>query len=213
MARVFTLDVYVGAGPFARMVFDASPWGTGFLVVDGKFVSWFAAKFDEVDEKAIGIRGFDVCLRSLSNPEQWTCTIACDPRCKWGVKGDLRSCVWENYVLTCMCWHVAVNWSVPCLVPRMSEFVGYVAWFVVVGLQIAWRPACIRGGVVKMVVGTVCWLLFCGCVSWALYGGGGGVMLGRQAAWRPGCNRCVSSDCWWHCAVCWSVIACYLGSV
>ena len=51
------LDVYAGVGPFARMVFDASPWGAGgFLVVDGKFVSWFATKFDDVDEKAIGIR-------------------------------------------------------------------------------------------------------------------------------------------------------------
>ena len=52
----FDLDVYAGVGPFARMVFDASPWGAGgFLVVDGKFVSWFATKFDDVDEKAIGI--------------------------------------------------------------------------------------------------------------------------------------------------------------
>ena len=57
MVRVFDLDVYAGVGPFARMVFDASPWGAGgFLVVDGKFVSWFATKFDDVDEKAIGIR-------------------------------------------------------------------------------------------------------------------------------------------------------------
>ena len=57
MVRVFTLDVYAGVGPFARMVFDASPWGAGgFLVMDGKFVSWFATKFDEVDEMAIGIR-------------------------------------------------------------------------------------------------------------------------------------------------------------
>ena len=40
MVRVFDLDVYAGVGPFARMVFDASPWGAGgFLVVDGKFVS------------------------------------------------------------------------------------------------------------------------------------------------------------------------------
>ncbi len=45
MVRVFTLDVYAGAGPFACMVFDASPWGAGgFLVVDKNFVSWFAAK-------------------------------------------------------------------------------------------------------------------------------------------------------------------------
>ena len=28
----------------------------GFLVVDGKFVSWFAVKFDDVDERAIGIQ-------------------------------------------------------------------------------------------------------------------------------------------------------------
>ncbi len=86
-------------------------------------------------------------------------TIACDPRCKWGVKGDHRSCVWENYVLTCMCWHVAVNWSVPCLVPRMSEAVGCVAW-VVVGLQIAWRHVCIRGGVVKWLVALCSLLVF-----------------------------------------------------
>ena len=46
---------------------------------------------------------------------------------------------------------------------------------------------CVRGGVVKTVVGTVLaaaelWLR----VSWALYEG---FKLGRQAAWRPRCNR------------------------
>ena len=67
MVRVFALDVYAGVGPFARMVFDASPWGAGgFLVVDGKFVSWFAAKFDDVDEKAIGIRFGDSASQQVA---------------------------------------------------------------------------------------------------------------------------------------------------
>ena len=26
------------------------------------------------------------CLRSLSDLEPWTFTVACDPRCKWGVR-------------------------------------------------------------------------------------------------------------------------------
>ena len=57
MVRTFALDSYSGVGPFARMVFDAFPWGAeGLLVVNGKVVSWFATKFDEVDEKAVGIQ-------------------------------------------------------------------------------------------------------------------------------------------------------------
>ena len=57
VVRTFALDSYSGVGPFARMVFDDFPWGAGgLLVVDGKVVSWFATKFDENDEKAIGIQ-------------------------------------------------------------------------------------------------------------------------------------------------------------
>ena len=71
------------------------------------------------------------------------------------------------------------------------------------GRQAAWWPVCIRGGVVKMVVGAVLavaelWLR----VSWAL-GGGGGVQARSssclaaevQSLW---CRQ----DGWWHCAVC-----------
>ena len=153
-----------------------------------------------------------VCLRSLSIPEQWTFTIACDPRCKWGVRGDHRSCVWGNYVLTCMCWHVAVKGSVPCLVPRMSEAV----WLCRMGRR--YSVVKLLGGlcafvvvVVKMVVGTVCWLLFCGCVSWALYGG----VQARSSS-------CLAAELQSLCVVKWLValcsllvfvIACYLGSV
>ena len=57
VVRTFALDSYSGVGPFARMVFDDFPCGAGgLLVVDGKVVSWFATKFDENDEKAIGIQ-------------------------------------------------------------------------------------------------------------------------------------------------------------
>ena len=64
MVRTF---MYVGAGPFARMVFDASPWGAGgFSVVDGQFVSWFASKFDDVDEKAIGIQFGDSASQQVA---------------------------------------------------------------------------------------------------------------------------------------------------
>ena len=67
MVRTFAPDMYAGAGPFARMVFDASPWGAGgFLVVDGKCVSWFATKFVEVDEKAIGIQFGDSASQQVA---------------------------------------------------------------------------------------------------------------------------------------------------
>ena len=67
MVRTFALDMFAGAGPFARMVFDASPWGAGgFLVVDGKFVSRFAVKFDDVDEKAIGIQFGDSASQQVA---------------------------------------------------------------------------------------------------------------------------------------------------
>ena len=67
MVRTFSLDMYAGAGPFARMVFDAYPWGAGgFLVVDGIFVFWFATKFDDVDEKAIGIQFGDSASQQVA---------------------------------------------------------------------------------------------------------------------------------------------------
>ena len=89
MVRTFTLDTYSGVGPFARVIFDASPWGArGFLVVDSKFVSWFAAKFDEVDENAIGIQFGD------SAP----CWLECAPGYRSGSKdfqfGRLSLTVW-----------------------------------------------------------------------------------------------------------------------
>ena len=63
---------------------------------------------------------------------------------------------------------------------------------------------CNRGGVVKTVVGTGCWLLLsCGCVSWAVYGG---FKLGRQAAWRPRCNRCGVVK--WLVALCSLLVIC-----
>ena len=34
--------------------------------MDGKFVSWFAAKFDNVDEKAIGIRFGDSASQQVA---------------------------------------------------------------------------------------------------------------------------------------------------
>ena len=69
MVRTFALDMYTGAGPFTRMVFDASPWEAGgFLVVDGKFVSWFAVKFDDVDEKAIRIQFGDSASHQVAEP-------------------------------------------------------------------------------------------------------------------------------------------------
>ena len=54
------------------------------------------------------------------------------------------------------------------------------------GLQAAWRPVCIRGGVVKIVL-ALCWLC---CVAVCVFlGSVCGFKLGRQAAWRPRCNR------------------------
>ena len=58
MVRTFALDTYSVVGPFARMVFDASPWEgleASWLWMEN-LVSWFATKFGEVDEKAIGIQ-------------------------------------------------------------------------------------------------------------------------------------------------------------
>ena len=79
------------------------------------------------------------------------------------------------------------------------------------GLQAAWRPVCIRGGVVKMVL-ALCWLCcVCGCV-----------FLGSVCEVQARSSSCMAAEVqswwcrqngWWHCAVCWFVIACYLGSV
>ena len=81
----------------------------------------------------------------------------------------------ENYVSTRKCWHVTVNGSVPCVVPRMIEAVSELHGLSLFGRQDAWRLVCIRGGVVMIVVGTVCWLLFAvACFLGSIWGRGGG---------------------------------------
>ena len=110
-------------------------------------------------------------------------TIACDPRCKWGVMGDLRLCVWENYVLTCMGWHVAVNCQ--CLVCTTNVCV------VLCRRVVVRSPRCLVTCAHSWCCRQVGWhcvlAVVCGCVSWAPHGEG--FRLGRQAAWRPRCNR------------------------
>ena len=127
-----------------------------------------------------------VCLRSLSNPEQWTFTVACDPRCIWGVRGIFALVSGGNYVSTCMCWHVAVRrGSVPGLEPRMSEAVCCVAWVVAIR-----SSSCLAAYVHSWwcrqdgcwhCAGCCCVVVAC---SWALYEGSSSVvkLLGGRGA-------------------------------
>ena len=42
LTRTFDLDLYAGRGRRAQMVFDASPWGAGgVLLVNDKVIGWF----------------------------------------------------------------------------------------------------------------------------------------------------------------------------
>ena len=81
------------------------------------------------------------------------------------------------------------------------EVLGLWLW-AQLGRQAAWRPRCIRIGVVWLVASCL-QMLICVC----LFGLGLWAQLGRQAAWRPWCIEMVSSG-WWHCLAVAVVIAC-----
>jgi hypothetical protein len=56
MERTFILDVNKLSKVRVRMVFDASPWGAGgVLIQDDIIVAWFATEFDAHDAKATGV--------------------------------------------------------------------------------------------------------------------------------------------------------------
>ena len=81
------------------------------------------------------------------------------------------------------------------------EVLGLWLW-AQLGRQAAWRPRCIRIGVVWLVASCLQML-----ISVCLFGLGLWAQLGRQAAWRPWCIEMVSSG-WWHCLAVAVVIAC-----
>ena len=75
----------------------------------------------------------------------------------------------------------------------MIEAVSVLHGLSLFGRQDAWRLVCIRGGVVMIVVGTACWLLFAvACFLGSLWGGSSSVvkLLGGRGA-----IVVVSSDC------------------
>ncbi|CAK0858261.1 unnamed protein product, partial [Prorocentrum cordatum] len=56
LVRVFYLGAYLGTCPKIRIVTDASPWGFGgFIVIEGVFVSWFAAELPPDLAKVVGV--------------------------------------------------------------------------------------------------------------------------------------------------------------